>query len=208
MMFNRRDPKPEETMSVPTMSVSNVNSHAEKTPEAPQQTPSNAQIANYAGPSEVHAHRPAPASQSQYEGHVLIGEGVKIKGEIRDCREIEIHGTVEGDLEAEVLIVHGKGVVTGTVKTDRAEVHGSIDGDISVKYLLAVKAKGSVAGKTTYGELSVETGGRVVGTLDEQSTKKDNPEGATSHHRPTTDPILKGNKTATSNPTQRAPALA
>ena len=206
-MFNRRDPKPEETMSAPAMTTPNASSHAEKRPETPQQIPSIAQIPNTAGPSEGYAHRPAPASQGQYEGHVLIGEGVKIKGEIRDCREIEIHGTVEGDLEAEVLIVHGNGVLTGNVKTDRAEVHGSIDGDISVKYLLAVKAKGSVAGKTEYGELSVETGGRVVGTLEEQSTKKDTPADATSH-KPTTDPILKGNKTATSNPTYRAPALA
>ena len=206
-MFNRRDPKPEETMSVPTTTMPKVNSSAEKTPETPRQTPAIAQVPNYAGTSERYAHQPAPASQGQHEGHVLIGEGVKIKGEIRDCREIEIHGTVEGDLEAEVLIVHGNGVLTGNVKTDRAEVHGSIDGDISVKYLLAVKAKGSVAGKTEYGELSVETGGRVVGTLDEQSTKNDNPAGATSH-RPTTDPILTENKTATSNSTHRAPALA
>jgi|GEM_PF-1232880 len=194
-MFNHRDPKREENLT-----VEKVNPQVEQTPKIPAEIPNNA------GPSEVYSHRSAPASQGKHEGHVLIGEGVKIKGEIRECREIEIHGTVEGDLEAEVLIVHGNGLLTGNVKTDTAEVHGSIDGDVSVKYLLAVKAKGSVAGKTVYGELSVETGGRVVGTLDEQSTKKDNPVGATSH-RPTTDPILTESKTATSNPTDGAPAL-
>ena len=92
------------------------------------------------------------------------------------------------------------GLLTGNVKTDIAEVHGSIDGEVSVKNLLDVKAKGSVAGKIKYGELSVETGGRIVGTLDDQSAKKDKPAGATSH-RPTTDPILTGSKTAT-NPSQ------
>jgi cytoskeletal protein CcmA (bactofilin family) len=196
-MFNHRDPKPEETMT-----LQHVNSNAEKTPETPRQIPTTA------GLSEGYAHRPAPASQGKHEGHVLIGEGVKIKGEIRDCREIEIHGTVEGDLEAEVLIVHGNGVLTGNVKTDRAEVHGSIDGDISVKYLLAVKAKGSVAGKTEYGELSVETGGRVVGTLVEQSANKDNPASATSQPKTSKDPTLTGKNGAASNPTYRAPALA
>ena len=163
-------------MSIPAMPTQNAGSHAEKRPEPPRQIPSIAQIPNTAGPSEGYAHRPAPASQGQYEGHVLIGEGVKIKGEIRDCREIEIHGTVEGDLEAEVLIVHGNGVLTGNVNTDRAEVHGSIDGDVIVKHLLDVKAKGSVAGKTEYGELSVETGGRLVGTVDEQSASVSPPE--------------------------------
>ncbi len=188
-MFNHRDPKREENLT-----VEKVNPQVEQTPKIPAEIPNNA------GPSEVYSHRSAPASQGKHEGHVLIGEGVKIKGEVRKCRVIEIHGTVEGDLEAEVLIVHGKGLLKGNVKTDIAEVHGSIDGEVSVKNLLDVKAKGSVAGKIKYGELSVETGGRIVGTLDDQSAKKDKPAGATSH-RPTTDPILTGSKTAT-NPSQ------
>ena len=174
-MFSHRDPKPKETLT-----LEHANSHAEKTPETPRQIPAIAQVANQVpntvGPSERYAHQPAPASRGHHEGHVLIGEGITIKGEIRDCREIEIHGTVEGDLEAEVLIVHGNGVLTGNVKTDRAEVHGSIDGDVMVKHLLDVKAAGSVAGKTEYGELSVETGGRLVGTLDEQSAPQSPPE--------------------------------
>ena len=204
-MFNRRDPKseetlPEETLPEETPKVQKVNSPVEQTPAIPAQIPYNT------GPSEVGSHRSAPASQGKHEGHVLIGEGVKIKCEIRECREIEIHGTVEGDLEAEVLIVHGNGLLTGNVKTDSAKVHGSIDGEVSVKNLLDVKAKGTVAGKIKYGELSVETGGRIVGTLDDQSAKKDKPVGATSH-RPTTDPILTESNPATSNPTDRVPAL-
>ncbi len=180
-MFKRGDPKPGETLTVP-----NVNSHVEQTPEIP------AEIPNDAGPSEVHSHRSAPASEDKHDGQVLIGEGVKINGEIRECQKIEIHGTVEGDLEAEVLIVHGKGLLKGNVKTDIAEVHGSIDGDVSVKNLLDVKAQGSVTGKIKYGELSVETGGRIVGTFSYSS--------ATSQS-PTTDTILTGSKTAT-NPSQ------
>jgi cytoskeletal protein CcmA (bactofilin family) len=123
-------------------------------------------------PEDKH-ERPAPASQGKHEGHVLVGEGIKIVGEIRDCRKIEIYGVVEGDLEAEELIVHGNGLLKGNVKTDRAQVHGSIDGDITVTHLLDVKAKGSVAGKTLYGQLSIETGGRIVGTLDDRSAPGD-----------------------------------
>ena len=53
-MFNRGDPKPGETLK-----VQNVNSHIEQTPEIPAQIPNNA------GPSEVHSHRSALASQSK-----------------------------------------------------------------------------------------------------------------------------------------------
>ena len=200
-MFNHRDPKPEETQPAETTTIPKVSSRTEPAPAMP------AQASNTAGPSEFYAQRSAPVAQGKHEGHVLVGEGVKIVGEIRDCREIEIHGTVEGDLEAEVLIVHANGLLTGNVKTDRTEVHGCIDGDISVKYLLDVKAKGAVAGNIEYGELSVETGGRVVGTLNERSAKQDKPAGATPH-RPTSDPILAASKTSASNPTDRASAHA
>jgi cytoskeletal protein CcmA (bactofilin family) len=159
-------------------------------PETPRQN------ANDSGPSEIHAYRPAPASQGQHEGHILVGEGVTMKGDILKCRVIEIHGTVEGDLEADVLIVHEKGLLTGNAKIDRAEVHGSIDGDIRVKDLLAVTAKGTIIGKTEYGKLSVETGGCLVGVLNKQSAKKPKLAGVPSHRRPT-DSTFTGRNTVT-----------
>ncbi|HSR55003.1 MAG TPA: polymer-forming cytoskeletal protein [Alphaproteobacteria bacterium] len=109
----------------------------------------------------------APEANTDQEGRIVVGAGVKIVGEIRDCREIEIFGIVDGDLEVEDLLVHENGLLKGNVKADRAEVRGAIEGEVAVKELLDVKAKGSVAGKTAYGALSIETGGRVVGTLDD-----------------------------------------
>jgi cytoskeletal protein CcmA (bactofilin family) len=137
--------------------------------------PADVQLRRLPSFPEDRHERPSftPAPQGKHEGHVLVGEGIKIVGEIRDCRKIEIYGVVEGDLEAEELIVHDKGLLKGNVKTDRAQVHGSVDGDITVTHLLDVKAKGSVAGKTQYGQLSIETGGRIVGTLDERPVGDD-----------------------------------
>lgn len=182
------------------MAVPIVSSHVDETSEIPSQNPKSE------GASENYSHRTASTSQGKHEGHVLIGEGVKIKGEIRECHEIEIHGSVEGDLEAEVLIVRENGLVKGNVSTDRAEVHGSIDGDVSVKYRLDVKAKGSVAGKTEYGELSVEAGGRVVGTLEEQTSNKDKA-AYTTPQKTATDPLHTGSKPAVSNSNDWKPAL-
>lgn len=171
------------------MTVANPTSYAEEMPETPWEIPTTA------GPREVLAQRPAPVSQGKQDGYILIGQGVTIRGEIRDCRVIEIHGTVESDLEAEVLIVHEKGLLVGNAKMDRVEVHGSIDGDVMAKHLLDVKAKGTVIGRTEYGELSVAPGGCLVGVLDEQPAKKDKPAGAPLHG-PNADSLPTGNKTA------------
>ena len=182
------------------MTVPNVHSHLEKAPVIPSQNPDKE------GASDVFAHRSAPASQATREGQVLIGEGVQIKGEIRECREIEIHGTMEGDLKADVVIVHETGLVKGNINTDRAEVHGSIDGEINVKFQLDVKATGSVAGKTKYGQLSVEAGGRVTGTLDGQADNKDRLLG-TAAQKPNTDATPTESTTAPTNSTGSEPAL-
>ena len=107
-------------------------------------------------------------SKAKHAGHASIGEGVHVNGEIRDCREIEIHGYMEGDLEADDLIVHVNGSVKGGVKVERAEIHGAVEGEVTVTQRLDVRTTGLVSGTVTYGELSVEAGGRVTGTLDQQ----------------------------------------
>ena len=157
-MFGRGDPKIKEFTKLP-----NAKTRIDETPDNAMARPLDA-------PDE-----PAPKVRRPHEGHVLIGEGVKIVGEIRDCRKLEIHGTVEGDLEAEELIVHENGLLKGSIKTDRAEVNGAIDGDISVTHLLDLKSKGSVAGNTQYGEISVETGGRIVGMVDDRAGRPAKP---------------------------------
>lgn len=140
-------------------------------------------------------------SPSKHEGHVVIGEGVKIVGDIRDCQKIDVYGTVEGDLEVEELIVHEKGLHKGNVKTDRAEVYGSIDGELCVKHLLDVKASGSVAGKTQYGDIAIEVGGRVIGTLDDGSARKWSSTD-TSSFKARTDRILSKTETPKQSETQ------
>ena len=217
-MFKRKDTKVEET-NVPPDEKSQDKQTPEITAQVPRKEISPGGDFRQSIPASQGQHDhftlgvngrhdpPASASQGEREGHVLIGEGVKIKGEIRDCRLIEIHGTVEGDLEAEVLVVKEKGLLKGNIKTDMAEVHGSIDGDVSVKNLLDVRAKGSVAGKTEYGELSVHTGGRLVGTLDDQHAKKNEPTNVTSQ-KASNRPDLAETKSTKSRPTDSEPAAA
>lgn len=187
-MFGRSAPNIQEPMKMPS-----GKSPIELQRELKAELDNDIDLAEVSRPADVQLRRlPSfaedrherqsftPAPQGKHEGHVLVGEGIKIVGEIRDCRKIEIYGVVEGDLEAQELIVHDKGLLKGNVKTDRAQVHGSIDGDITVTHLLDVKSTGSVAGKTQYGQLSIETGGRIVGTLDERSTGDDSRTGSSS----------------------------
>lgn len=77
---------------------------------------------------------------------LVIGEEAILKGEIKNCREIEIYGYVEGLLEADKVTVHPEGRLFGTVKADTADVHGQVQGNVRIKQLIAIWRTGSVAG--------------------------------------------------------------
>lgn len=62
----------------------------------------------------------------------IIGAGAKFTGEIRADHIIQIHGTVEGDVTATVVIIGKGGHVIGSVNAREFFLHGSIDGPATV----------------------------------------------------------------------------
>ena len=88
-------------------------------------------------------------------------EDTIIKGEIRNCRQMEVYGYVEGDVAADTLLVHQSGQCYGTVKTESAEIRGTLQGTVVVKHLISIRDTGSVSGNVQYGALSMEAGGNL-----------------------------------------------
>ena len=88
-------------------------------------------------------------------------EDTIIKGEIRNCRQMEVYGYVEGDVAADNLLIHPSGQCYGTVKTESAEIRGKLQGDVVVKHLISIRDTGSVSGNVQYGALAMEAGGSL-----------------------------------------------
>jgi cytoskeletal protein CcmA (bactofilin family) len=95
----------------------------------------------------------------------IIQEDTIIKGKIRNCRQMEIHGFVEGELAAESVLVHQGGTFYGTLKTDQADVAGSVQGEVFVKNLISIRSSGSVNGHVRYGQLAMEMGADLSAEL-------------------------------------------
>jgi cytoskeletal protein CcmA (bactofilin family) len=100
------------------------------------------------------------AAQGQ-PGVLIVREDTIIKGEIRNARQIEVYGYVEGDVSGQSLLVHQGGQCYGTIKAEQAEVHGTLQGDVVVKHLINIRSSGSVTGNVQYGKLAMETGGNL-----------------------------------------------
>jgi cytoskeletal protein CcmA (bactofilin family) len=100
-------------------------------------------------------------SVATHQGVLVVREDTIIKGEIRNCRQMEIYGYVEGDMATESLLIHPGGQCYGKVQTESAEVRGTLQGEVAVKHLISIRETGSVTGNVQYGALAMEPGGNL-----------------------------------------------
>jgi cytoskeletal protein CcmA (bactofilin family) len=99
------------------------------------------------------------------QGILVVREDTIVKGEIRNCRQMEVYGYVEGNVAAGELLIHPSGQCYGTIKTDSAEVRGTLQGDVVVANLISIRDSGSVSGNVRYGQLAMEAGGSLSGEV-------------------------------------------
>ena len=95
----------------------------------------------------------------------IIGNGVKLKGEITDADEVQIDGSADVTLSTDNLIVGSTGNLKGTIETDNADVWGNIDGDLIITGTLTIQEEGSVSGSVEYHNLQIKLGGKIKGDV-------------------------------------------
>lgn len=98
---------------------------------------------------------------SAREGVLIIAGDAILQGKVRNCRELEVFGYVDGQVAADRLVVHQGGRCFGTVKAGTAEVHGTLQGAIGIKELISIRATGDVSGTVRYGRMAMEMGGSL-----------------------------------------------
>jgi cytoskeletal protein CcmA (bactofilin family) len=96
---------------------------------------------------------------------LYVGQGVSIKGDISVPGIIVVDGTVEGNVCGRAVWVSPSGVIKGSIVATEAEIHGTISETIEVTQLLTVHPTGRVLGDVHYGELQLQKGGVISGTL-------------------------------------------
>jgi len=96
---------------------------------------------------------------------VIIGHGVKIKGEILNADEIQIDGSADITLNTDNLIIGSTGEAKGNLETHNADVWGKIDGDLKVNGTLTVQEDGEVSGNVEYESVQIKLGGKIRGEI-------------------------------------------
>ena len=106
------------------------------------------------------ALRPAKGSAK-----VVIGHGVKIKGEITDADEVQIDGSADVTMNTDNLMIGGTGNLKGTITSHNADVWGTLEGEVKVGGTLTIQDQGSVSGSIEYENLQIKLGGKIKGDV-------------------------------------------
>jgi cytoskeletal protein CcmA (bactofilin family) len=105
-------------------------------------------------------------SLNQYNS-ITIGKGVTFVGSISTRGKAFINGAVTGEISVDDLQVGESGIIKGKIKSREMEVHGEIHDDVSCAEHVLVHSTGLINGKLIYGELEIQKGGRVTGSMDQ-----------------------------------------
>ena len=98
---------------------------------------------------------------------LIVGEDIRLKGEITSCDKLVIEGHVEISLtNGRQIVIGSSGVFTGQAEVQEAEISGRFDGELTAHERLVVRSTGHITGKIRYGRIVIEAGGEIVGAVE------------------------------------------
>ncbi len=103
---------------------------------------------------------------------LTVGHDILLKGEIATCDRLVIEGAVDATLnEVHTVEISETGSFKGAAEIEDAEISGVFDGELTVRGRLVIYSTGKVRGKITYGEIEIERGGELTGTIKSYDAK-------------------------------------
>lgn len=108
----------------------------------------------------------APRSEGAEPKVLLIGREISLNGQITACDKVVVEGRVEAQLtDSRFVEITETGQFKGSAEVEEAEVRGRFEGRLSVRGRLLIRGSGKVSGEIAYGQLEIECGGEISGTV-------------------------------------------
>ena len=119
-------------------------------------------------PTAAASKPPAPAAPPHDDAaqRLIVGKGIVLNGEITACDRLVVEGRVEATLsKTKVIEIAPSGVFKGAAEIEDATVAGLYDGKLTCKGKLTIRGSGRVQGEVRYGEIEIEAGGVISGSV-------------------------------------------
>lgn len=108
----------------------------------------------------------------------IISADLRIHGNLSSNGDIQLDGTVEGDVSSRSLTVGEKAHVNGVITADSVTICGNVEGEIRARNVKLMR-NGRVTGDIAHESLAVEGGASIEGNLrrlnSEQAAKPQTP---------------------------------
>lgn len=112
---------------------------------------------------------------------LIIGQGITMSGEIENCDQLIVEGTVEATLNgAKLLDIAESGIFYGSVDIEEAIIAGRFEGDLTVDGRVTIQSTGTVKGTITYRELTVDAGANIEGKISSFASTSNKSDAATA----------------------------
>jgi cytoskeletal protein CcmA (bactofilin family) len=98
-------------------------------------------------------------------GCIVIGEGVSVSGKFVIPGRAVINGSLEGELQADEILVGPQGKLAGNIQVRKADVFGEVHDTLAAAEYMIIRSTGRVNGNSSYGEIEIERGGLVQGAI-------------------------------------------
>jgi cytoskeletal protein CcmA (bactofilin family) len=173
-MFRRKDTEPlrpggtVEKTPEPTFTRPQVETAPAPAPEMPRRPADVPAAAAPAAPAAAApAKRPAAPSTMDSGKRLIVGQGISLSGEITACDRLVVEGNCQVTLnETRAIEIAETGQFTnGKAEVEEAEISGVYEGELTVRNRLLIRSTGRVKGNVRYGEIEVERGGRISGSV-------------------------------------------
>ena len=112
----------------------------------------------------------------------IISADMKVVGNLESGGDVQIEGSVEGDIKSRTVTIGEKAQINGSVIADTANILGRINGEIRASVVRIAKTA-NVQGNINYQTLSIEDGA----VIDGQIKRKDLSAKADAATKPETD---------------------
>jgi cytoskeletal protein CcmA (bactofilin family) len=113
---------------------------------------------------------PGPAAAVVHDEagkRLIVGQGISLSGEITACDRLVVDGSVQVTLnQTRAIEITPSGRFTnGKAEVEEAEISGVYEGELTVRRRLLIRGTGQVKGTVRYGELEIERGGKLSGSV-------------------------------------------
>lgn len=138
----------------------------------PQPVPQPASVSSAPPPSSESARNggppPAPSVvQKPKPAASVLSSDLTIIGNVKSSGDIQVEGTVEGDIRSHVLVVGESATVKGEIVAEEVVVNGRVAGRLrGLKVRLAASAR--VEGDIIHKTISIESGAHFEGSVQRQ----------------------------------------